>query len=136
MVNTHKTVKCVRVRVCVSYFYVFVRAWQKRRVRFVRSATASVGGDSATVVFYGTETDLSYAKVERHLHGRAASRQTAPIMLMLKRGWGVRGAWGVRNDDASSPSVVSAVAADVAVAAKRKSCLLQIHVHTHTHSHI
>lgn len=96
MVNTHKTVKCVRVRVCVcvwlcvSYFYVFVRAWQKRRVRFVRSATAtaSVDVDSATVVFYGTETDLSYAKVERHLHGRAASRQTAPIMLMWKRGWG------------------------------------------------
>lgn len=58
----------------------------------MRSATAataaSVDVDSATVVFYGTETDLSYAKVERHLHGRAASRQTAPIMLMLKRGWG------------------------------------------------
>lgn len=123
--------------------YIFVRAWQKRRVRFVRSATAtaSVDVDSATVVFYGTETDLSYAKVERHLHGRAASRQTAPIMLMLKRGWGGGergGAWGVRNDDASSPSVVLvvAVAVDVAVAAKRKSCLLQIHVDSLTHTYV
>lgn len=119
---------------------MYLCAWQKRRVRFVRSATASVGVDSATVVFYGTETDLSYAKVERHLHGRAASRQTAPIMLMLVRGWGEErgeraGAWGVRNDDASSPSVVLVVAADAAVAAKRKSCLLQIHVDTLTLTH-
>lgn len=50
------------------------------------------------------------------------------------------GAWGVRNDDASSPSVVLvvavAVAVDVAVAAKRKSCLLQIHVDSLTHTYV
>lgn len=60
----------------------------------------------------------------------------------VEEGLGVRGerggAWGVRNDDASSPSVVLvvAVAVDVAVAAKRKSCLLQIHVDSLTHTYV